>query len=74
MFVDDLGILIPARQNSFQEVKECIALYEQAFGAKLNLRKSRVILIGLDNPLNGSLPKVAKLFLLERLPNTLALH
>lgn len=47
MFADDIGILIPATQQSFIEVEDSIAVYERAFGAKLNMHKSTIIPIGL---------------------------
>lgn len=42
LFEDDLGILIPAEEEGFLEVKAALELYELASGAKLNLKKSRI--------------------------------
>lgn len=48
LFANDVGILILATKSHFQEVEECIHLYERAFGAKLNLRKSLALPIGFS--------------------------
>lgn len=47
LFADDVSIFIPVLEASFLEVKNCVRLYEQAFGAKLNLHKSSVLPISL---------------------------
>lgn len=49
LFADDMGILIPADAGSFQEVEDCLQLYEKALGAKLNLPKSSISPIGLTD-------------------------
>lgn len=48
MFADDLGVLLPASPQNFQELKDVLNLYEWASGAKLNIQKSIVIPIELD--------------------------
>lgn len=48
LFADDLGVLIPASAQAFQELEEVIHLYEGASGAKLNIQKSSVLPIGLS--------------------------
>lgn len=48
LFVDDMGIMILAQPNFFKQVEDCIILYEQALGAKINIRKSSLIPLGLQ--------------------------
>lgn len=45
MFANDLGILTPTSETSFKEVNDSLLLYEWSSRAKLNLKKSIVILI-----------------------------
>lgn len=47
LFADDMGIMIPAQPECFKKVKDCISLYEQASGAKLNIQKSMVVPLGM---------------------------
>lgn len=49
LFVDDVGIFIPANEHSFKKLQEAPRVYELASGAKLNLAKS--VLVPLAMPL-----------------------
>jgi hypothetical protein len=48
LFADDVGIFIPATENAFLKLKDCISLYESASGAKLNLQKLIITPIATD--------------------------
>ncbi|KAL3688085.1 hypothetical protein R1sor_014394 [Riccia sorocarpa] len=48
LFADDSGVTIRAEQEDFQELQEAIRCYECISGAKLNLKKSTVIPLGLS--------------------------
>lgn len=47
LFANGMGITIPAQSKCFKQVEDCISLYELAWGAKLNIRKSTIIPLGL---------------------------
>jgi hypothetical protein len=49
LFADDVRIFILALETAFEELRKCIALYEKALGAKLNLQKLIITPIALDN-------------------------
>jgi hypothetical protein len=48
LFADDVGVFIPANQSAFNELQSHIQLYEKASGAKLNLEKSIIVPIALQ--------------------------
>lgn len=37
LFADDLGIFLPATPEAFQQVRDALLTYENAFGSKLKL-------------------------------------
>lgn len=43
LFADDMGMFIPATEEAFNRARSCIAVYEAASGAKLNLAKSTIV-------------------------------
>jgi hypothetical protein len=43
LFADDVGIFIQAKPNAFQELREHLAIYKKASGARLNLQKSIMV-------------------------------
>jgi exonuclease III len=49
LFADDIGIFIPATPTAFQTLKDCINVYEVASGARLNLPKSVVVPVALQD-------------------------
>lgn len=57
LFVDDMGIMIPTEPEFFKQVEECIALYERASRARLNIRKSSIIPLGLRDVLQWLIDK-----------------
>lgn len=48
MFVDGLGVFILASEQCFKELEDAISIYEQASREKLNLRKSIVIPLNME--------------------------
>jgi hypothetical protein len=49
LFVDNVGIFIPALELAFNKLYKCLSLYEAASGAKLNFQKSTIIPIAIEN-------------------------
>jgi hypothetical protein len=47
LFVDNVGVFIPATLIAFRELTEHISVYEKASGARLNLLKSIIVPIAL---------------------------
>lgn len=47
LFVDDLGIFIPANEDSFQKLQKKIKLYKVVAGAKMNPSKTVIIPLGM---------------------------
>lgn len=54
LFADDISSFLPVDPVNFQAFQNCIQVYEQASGAKLNLNKSIIIPIGYLLSGNGS--------------------
>ncbi|CAM6124136.1 unnamed protein product [Calypogeia fissa] len=50
LFADDLGVFIPATEQAFLQLKEALALYELATGARLNFGKTTIIPLALQPP------------------------
>jgi hypothetical protein len=48
LFADDVGIFIPATEPAFNSLRICIAHYEEASGAKLNIQKSIITPIAIE--------------------------
>lgn len=46
LFIDDVGIFIPAEERCFVKLQDALRLYELTSGAKLNLAK--LVIIPLD--------------------------
>lgn len=53
LFVDDMGIFIPATLSAFNSAKRILGCYEMGSGAKLNLLKSTVIPLVMEEILPG---------------------
>ncbi|OAE26480.1 hypothetical protein AXG93_815s1430 [Marchantia polymorpha subsp. ruderalis] len=50
LFADDMGVFIDDSFESFQELRVVLAKYEGSSGARLNLSKSSILLLGMDRP------------------------
>ncbi|OAE26838.1 hypothetical protein AXG93_1429s1030 [Marchantia polymorpha subsp. ruderalis] len=50
LFADDMGVFIDNSHSSFQELRLVLAKYEVSSGARLNLSKSSILLLGMDRP------------------------
>ncbi|KAL3687495.1 hypothetical protein R1sor_013804 [Riccia sorocarpa] len=47
LFADDSGVMVRADEQDFQELQDAVRCYESISGAKLNIKKSTVIPLGL---------------------------
>lgn len=50
LFADDMGVFIDDSYSSFQELRTVLGKYEKSSGARLNLSKSAILLLGMDRP------------------------
>lgn len=50
LFADDMGVFIDDSFSSFQELRTALSKYEASSGARLNLAKSSILLLGMDRP------------------------
>ncbi|OAE25854.1 hypothetical protein AXG93_2145s1530 [Marchantia polymorpha subsp. ruderalis] len=50
LFADDMGVFIDNTHSFFQELRRVLAKYEVSSGARLNLSKSSILLLGMDRP------------------------
>ncbi|OAE26479.1 hypothetical protein AXG93_815s1420 [Marchantia polymorpha subsp. ruderalis] len=50
LFADDMGVFIDDSYSSFQELRMVLGKYEESSGARLNLSKSAILLLGMDRP------------------------
>ncbi|OAE25853.1 hypothetical protein AXG93_2145s1520 [Marchantia polymorpha subsp. ruderalis] len=50
LFADDMGVFIDDSYSSFQELRMVLGKYEKSSGARLNLSKSAILLLGMDRP------------------------
>ncbi|KAL3678974.1 hypothetical protein R1sor_021930 [Riccia sorocarpa] len=48
LFADDSGVMVKAEAENFNELQEAVRIYKRISGAKLNLRKSTIIPLGLS--------------------------
>ncbi|CAM6082402.1 unnamed protein product [Calypogeia fissa] len=49
LFADDLGIFIPGSELAFVQLRDALALYELATGARLNLGKTTIISLAMSS-------------------------
>lgn len=50
LFADDMGVFIDNSLQTFLELRAVLAKYEKSSGARLNLSKSSILLLGMDRP------------------------
>lgn len=49
LFTDDLGIFIPASEENFNKLQGLLRIYELASGAKINLSKTGIIFLAMND-------------------------
>lgn len=49
LFIEDVGIFIPANEQTFKKIQDALKIYELALGAKLNLKKSVIVPLAMPS-------------------------